>query len=119
MYHEALAEARAFFNLLGDQDIVEALKEDHDAADYGAIMLTAAHILADRAKRTYIPALRIARMYAHARCKDRALEWLERACEQHELPLIHLGVVWDWDILRDEPRFQAILRHINFPHRLA
>ncbi len=44
-----------------------------------------------------------------------ALEWLEKAYEKRESPLIHLGVGWDWDGLRDDPRFQGLLRRMNLP----
>ena len=43
------------------------------------------------------------------------MKWLERAYEQGETPLTHLNVAWDWDNLRDDPRFQDLLRRMNFP----
>jgi hypothetical protein len=54
-------------------------------------------------------------LYAHAGSTESALEWLERAYVQHEAPLVHLRVSWDWDDLREHPRFQALLRSINLP----
>ena len=57
--------------------------------------------------------MRIARLYAHAEDKEQALQWLQKADEQHETTLIHLAVAWDWDFLRDESRFQNLLRHIG------
>jgi hypothetical protein len=54
-------------------------------------------------------------MFAHAGDHDRALDWLERAYENRESPLIRLGVVWDWVDLHGHPRFQALLRRINLP----
>ena len=44
---------------------------------------------------------------------ERALEWLEKAYEGRETPLVHLSVGWDWDILRDDPRFQDLLLRMN------
>jgi serine/threonine protein kinase/tetratricopeptide (TPR) repeat protein len=115
MHEEALDEAKNFFTLLGDHEIAEALEPGRATGGYFEAMRHAARILAARAEHTYIPALRIARLYAHAGCKDYALQWLERACEQHETPLVHLGVGWDWDSLGDEPRFLDVLRRINYP----
>jgi Tfp pilus assembly protein PilF len=43
----------------------------------------------------------------------RALEWLEKAYERRETPLVHLSVGWDWDPLRDDPRFQELLLRMN------
>jgi hypothetical protein len=88
---------------------------DGDGARYASAMERAAETLAARVEHQHVPALRIARLYAHAGAKDRALDWLERACEQHEAPLVHLQVAWDWDSLREQPRFQALLRQVNFP----
>ena len=36
------------------------------------------------------------------------------SCERQP-PMTHLGVGWDWDSLRSDPRFQALLRRMNFP----
>ena len=58
----------------------------------------------------------IAEMYERIGEHARAFDWLERAYERHDLVnLIHLGVGWDWEDLRPEPRFQALLRRMNLP----
>ncbi len=114
-YEEALAEAKTFFALLGDSETAEALGRGCGEAGYPGAMRLAAERLAARSNQTYVPAVRIARLYAHAEEKDSALEWLEKAYEQRETPLVHLSVAWDWDSLRDEPRFQELLRRMNFP----
>jgi chromosome segregation and condensation protein ScpB len=59
--------------------------------------------------------VRIARLYAHAGEADRALEWLKKAYEDRESSLVHLNVGWDWHSLHDGPRFQNLLRRMNFP----
>ena len=46
---------------------------------------------------------------------ERALDWLERAYENRESPLMRLGMVWDWLDLHGEPRFQVLLRRMNLP----
>jgi hypothetical protein len=68
-----------------------------------------------RSTQRHVPAIRIARMFAHAGDADSALHWLERAFENHEPPMERLGVVWDWQDLRSEPRFQDLLRRLNLP----
>jgi serine/threonine-protein kinase len=109
---EALAEARTFFTLLGDKETVQAVDRGRG---YEEAMHLAAESLAARSRQDYLPALRIARLYAHAGENDQALTWLEKAYAQHEVPMIHLRVAWDWDGLRDEPRFQRLLQRMNFP----
>jgi len=72
-------------------------------------------VLATRSKRTHVPAVRIARLYAHAGDKDEVLRWLHRGYDDGETPLSHLAVAWDWDLVRTEPRFQDLLRSMRFP----
>jgi hypothetical protein len=54
-------------------------------------------------------------MFAHAGDKNSAIQWLEKAYQARESPLIRLGVFWDWDDLRSDPRFQSLLRRMNLP----
>lgn len=115
MLEEALEEAKKFFAALGDREVEQSLVGGYDEDGYPGAMRRAAAMLAERASRTYVPAMRIARLYAHASEKDRAFEWLERAYEKRETPLIHLSVGWDWDSLRDDPRFQDLLQRMNLP----
>jgi len=115
MEEEALAEAKKFFALLDDTEVAETLERGYAEAGYRGAMRLAAEKLAARSTLAYVPALRVARLYAHAGEKERALDWLEKAFQQHELPLVHLSVSWDWDSLRDEPRFRDLLRQMHFP----
>lgn len=115
MYDDALREAAKFFDLLGDDQLAKTLERSYVEAGYTGAMRLAAEKLGERSHKTHVPALRIARLYAHAGDHDRALEWLEKAYEDHEPPLVHLRVAWDWDSLRDHPRFQDLLRRMNFP----
>jgi serine/threonine protein kinase/tetratricopeptide (TPR) repeat protein len=114
-YEESLAEAKKFFGVLNDGEVLEALDRGCLEAGYHGAMKLAAEKLAARSERAYVPAVRIARLYAHAGERDLALHWLEEAYEHHESPLLHLGVGWDWDCLRDEARFQNLLRRMNLP----
>lgn len=115
MYADALREAGRFFDVLGDHEIAEVLTRGRLKHGYAGTMQRAAETLAARADHQHVPALRVARLYAHAGSTESALEWLERAHTQHEAPLVHLRVSWDWDDLREHPRFQALLRSINLP----
>jgi len=115
MQKEALGEARKFFAVLGDHEVEEALGHDYGERDYTRAMHSGAEALAMRSKHAYIPAVRVARLYAHAGDKDETIQWLEKAYDRHETPLAHLGVASDWDFLRSDPRFQDLLRRMNFP----
>ena len=112
----ALAAARTFFELLGDEKLVGILDRRGDGnRAYAGVMQEAGDALARRAGGTHVPALRIARLYAHAGAHDVALDWLEQACHRREPPLVHIQVAWDWDGLGQHPRFQRLLGRMRFP----
>jgi hypothetical protein len=115
MHEEALAEAKDFFAVLGDLEVVETLTRGYAVGGYSEAMRLAAEELAERSAVSYAPAFRIARLFAQAREKALAQEWLERAYQHREPPLVHLSVGWDWDSLREEPQFRDLLRRIGLP----
>ena len=45
--------------------------------------------------------------------KDKAFDWLNKACEQHSTQLFWIKTVPDLDSVRSDSRFQAILRRMN------
>ncbi len=115
MYEEALAEAKKFFALLGDSEVAEALDRGYGQGGYAGAMRLAAETLAARSKRTYVQPTKVAHLYAYAGEKDRALDWLEKAYQEHNSQLVYLNMHIFWDSLRDDPRFQSLLRRMNFP----
>ncbi len=64
-----------------------------------------------------MPAIRIARMFAHAGDNDDAFFWLGKAYEARESPMKRIGVFWDWDNLRNDPRFTDLLRRMKLPEQ--
>ena len=115
MYDEALAAAKSYFAAIGDHEFADALGTEQGEAAYRAGMKRAGEVMAARSKQRHVPAIRIARMFAHAGDKHSAIQWLEKAYQARESPMMRLGVFWDWDDLRDDPRFQDLLRRMNFP----
>ena len=114
-YADALDAARAHFLTTGDKAFADALVSGADLNAYRASMKRAADAMVERSKQSHVPALRIARMFAHAGDNDAALQWLERAYENREPALMRLGVYWDWLDLHGDPRFNNLLRRLNLP----
>ena len=71
--------------------------------------------LKERSRHHYIFPSVFAYAYLGLGDKDRALTFLERAYEEHDPALFYLKVSPLLDPLRSEPRFQALLRRMNFP----
>jgi len=113
MRAEALHEAERFFSALRDVEVEKALARGYAEGGYERAMHMGAEVLAERSKRTHVPAVRIARLYAHAGEKDQVLQWLERAFEEHEPAISHLNVAWDWEFVRDDPQFQDLVQRMG------
>ena len=46
---------------------------------------------------------------------SQAIEWLEKTYQQHDWHMVQLKVLRVWDPLRTDPRFQDLMRRMNFP----
>ena len=46
--------------------------------------------------------------------RDKTIEWLERAYKERDVHLVFLKVEPKWNNLRDDPRFQELLRRVGF-----
>jgi len=71
--------------------------------------------LNEMARHRYVAPSVFVNAYLGLGDKDKALTWIEKGYEEHEHTLCFLKVNWTWDPLRSEPRFQALLRRMNFP----
>jgi tetratricopeptide (TPR) repeat protein len=67
------------------------------------------------ARRRYVAPSLFAIAYLGLGDKDKALTWIERGYEEHDQWHFSLKVSPIPDPLRSEPRFQAVLRRMNFP----
>ena len=68
--------------------------------------------LQERSKQSYVSAASIALIYVGLGRKDEAFDWLERSY-QAQVPLLPLKRNHMWDPLRDDPRFDDLLRRMN------
>jgi TolB-like protein/Flp pilus assembly protein TadD/predicted Ser/Thr protein kinase len=48
--------------------------------------------------------------------KDEAIAWLEKAYDQRESQLVRVRVDYRYEPLHSDPRFQDLIRRMNFPH---
>jgi len=71
--------------------------------------------LKERSRQHYISNSLFAQAYIGLGEKDETMGWLERAYEDHDQWMVYIKSYPGWDALRSEPRFQALLRRMNFP----
>jgi hypothetical protein len=63
----------------------------------------------------YVPPYNIALIYAGLGDKDETMNWLERGYEQRDPKMVFLKVEPKWHELRDDPRFQALIKKVGLP----
>jgi serine/threonine-protein kinase len=71
--------------------------------------------LRERSKREYISSYFVAIIYAGLGNKDQAFAWLQKAFEDRADELVFLKADPRFDPLHSDPRFQDLLRRMNFP----
>lgn len=56
----------------------------------------------------------IAKIYARLGDAGQTVTWLEKSYQRHDWPMVQLNGRW-WGPVRADPRFQGLLRRMNFP----
>ena len=57
----------------------------------------------------------LAKQYASLGKKHLAMAWLEKAYAEHSYALLEIRCAREFDVLQSDPRFQDLLRRMNFP----
>jgi tetratricopeptide (TPR) repeat protein len=113
-YDELAGMDRA--NLSGFPELQEAYSRAYAKMGY----LKTWAFLADNVAALHdkgMDAIEIADNYMVRGGKAKALNWLEKAYEEHNPNLPYISCTPRWDPLRSEPRFQALLRRMGIPVR--
>ena len=92
-----------------------ALKEGCAASGVRGFWQKKLEILRERAERSYITPILIARVYARLGERDRAFDWLEKAYAEHSPSLSDLKVDPMLEGLRSDPRYDDLLRRVGLP----
>ncbi len=74
-----------------------------------------AQLLDSRSSSQPVSATEVTRYYARAGDVDSAMKWLERGYQQRDMMMVHVRFDPDYDALHSDPRFQYLLRRMNFP----
>ena len=114
-YQQALEELKKFLSGTGQAEAVKALEQGYAHGDYKAAVRSAADILAVKFPKGAAGSLLPASLYVSAGENDRALDFLEAACDSRRGPLPYVNVLAMYEPLRPNPRFQALLRRMNLP----
>ena len=114
-FDEAMTEALASRTGVGNLP-VPAVGYIHGRAGRRAEALEVLRALeAARARSIYVPATDLALVAAGMGDREAALTWLERAYDEHAHWMCSLRVFQPFDVLRDEPRFKALVEKMQYP----
>ena len=116
MYPEAIAAFQRFANQRGRQPVVvSGLAMVYGRAGRKQEAQKLLSELKEIARHRYVSPSLFANAYLGMGDKDMALTWLEKGYEEHDALMAYLKVGPGMDPIRSEPRFQAVLRGMNFP----
>jgi TolB-like protein/DNA-binding winged helix-turn-helix (wHTH) protein/Tfp pilus assembly protein PilF len=116
MFPDAVALLEAKEREVGpDPNLLSFLAEAYGGAGRRSDAERTIREMLAQARVRYVSPAHIAGAYIGLRDKDKVMNWLERGFEEHDEVVIWIKVAPDLDFVRSEPRFQALLRHMNFP----
>jgi TolB-like protein len=114
MYPEAVAELQAVLQLNGNPTGASQIGETFKSSGYqGVLQAFLDHILKDPDLSAH--SYWIASLYAQLGKKNEALTWLEKAYTERSGGMVRLRSDPEFDSIRSEPGFVAIIRRMNFP----
>jgi tetratricopeptide (TPR) repeat protein len=98
-----------------DSEIVAALDRGWSIDGYAGANRALADVLMARSDTMFISAWWLAQIWSEAGETEKAVDWLERAVEQHDQGVPYMGVLAAFRHLRDNPRFRALARRAGVP----
>jgi pentatricopeptide repeat protein len=115
MYDEALAMLRRLY--ADDAELTKALEDGLEKAGYEGGNRALANLMAEwygKPGKNAHDAKKISNLYFLAGDYDLAMDWLEKAYEEHNPNMPYIGGPSS-DPWRSNPRFQELLRKMNLP----
>ncbi len=107
-YDMASEEARRFYELMGLTEIAEIIERELEATGYRGAMRAAAETLVEASSTSFVSAVDIAKLFAHAGDRDRTLDWLEKSADVPETALVYVMADPVYKGLGGDPRYEAI-----------
>jgi len=116
-YEEALPEKKLTFG--EDTQAWQIFEQAFRKGGPRAAMKARAERLAQPAEGRPANVMAVASTYADAGERDAAMVWLEKAYEVRLPQLLHVPADPAFDLMRDDARFEALMRKIGIPARVS
>lgn len=115
MYPEAIAALEREVNRRRDPVPLASLASVYGLAGRKPEAVKLIDELKERSREHYVSDAVFVEAYIGLGEKDEAMARLERAFEVHDQWMVDIKSYLGWDALRSDPRFQALVRRMNFP----
>jgi len=100
----------------GDRELLEALEEGYREGEYATALTKFSRIFAARYGKPGGPrGYHLANCFARAGDKESTIEWLEKDYEEHDNNMPYTESSPVFDLVRDDPRFQDLMRRVGLP----
>ncbi|MGC1968759.1 MAG: tetratricopeptide repeat protein, partial [Candidatus Acidiferrales bacterium] len=115
MYPEAIAALEREVNRRRDPVPLASLASVYGLAGRKPEAVKLIDELKERSREHYVSDAVFVEAYIGLGEKDEAMARLERAFEVHDQWMVDIKSYLAWDALRSDPRFQSLVRRMNFP----
>lgn len=109
---KALEKERRQLELQGDTELLATLEGGLNASGPVGALRAMAEALVRRAETSYVDPFIIGETFARAGAVDEALLWLDRAVEFGSFETTYIAFRPDFDVLRDDSRFQGLMDRV-------
>jgi TolB-like protein/Flp pilus assembly protein TadD len=115
-FEQAICERKRAIELShGEPMFVAELSSTYAAAGHRKEALEILEQVNELSRHRYVMAYWMALIHTGLKEKDKAFRWLEKAYEERSSQLLFVKADPRWDYLRSDPRFDDLLRRMNFP----
>ena len=110
---EAVAQRERMISLSGGPELAAAIEQQFAISGYRGVLQSSLKGLIEMSRHEYVSPYIIAQAYTRTGEQEKALEWLEKAYQEHDSGLVSLAVEPMFDPIRPNVRFQEILRKMK------
>lgn len=115
LFEKAIDEYRKTLVSWDDPELLAKLEEGYtEAGPQGAIRAVAAELV-ERSEVSHVDPFKIASAFAWGGEIEQAFHWLERAVNEGSPEIVYLDMRPEFDIVRDDPRYQDLLHRLGLP----
>jgi serine/threonine protein kinase/predicted Zn-dependent protease len=114
MYAEFFAAFIKYQELIGTPaGQIEEFQKAFKVSGFSGLVRKALDVSETKAKTEYVPPSIFALLNTHLGQKDEAFAWLEKSFDERDPLIVQLKTNPEFDTLRDDPRFQDLLRRVG------